>query len=261
MACGLRADVPVIITGRTAAVETSIIVALSRQDTLRRHLDVVANNLANMNTIAFKADRMMFAEHLVRTGSADAKAGDAIAFVRDIATISDPADGKLEQTGGDLDVAVVGEGYLAVETPAGERYTRDGHLRLDETGQLVTHDGLPVLTQGGAPLLFGQQDTQISIARDGTVSSEMGDLGRLRVVRFAHPERLRAVAGGLMESDEQPQDIAAPVLLQGALESSNVQPIVEMERLIDLHRAYDQARALIDREDDRIRKMLQAYAG
>ena len=140
------------------------------------------------------------------------------------------------------------------------RYTRNGHLRLDGTGQLVTDDGLPVLTQGGAPLLFGPQDTRISIARDGAVSSETGDLGRLRVVRFAHPERMQAVAGGLMVSDEQPEDMAAPVLLQGMLESSNVQPIVEMERLIDLHRAYDQARALVDREDDRIRKMLQAYA-
>lgn len=249
-----------ITTGRTTAMETSIIVALSRQDTLRRHLDVVANNLANMNTTAFKAERMMFTEQLVRAGSAGGRGGDAIAFVRDVATVRDPADGKLEQTGGDLDVALAGEGYLAVDTPAGERYTRNGHLRLDGTGQLVTDDGLPVLTPGGAPLLFGPQDTRISIARDGAVSSETGDLGRLRVVRFAHPERMQAVAGGLMESDEQPEDVAAPVLLQGMLESSNVQPIVEMERLIDLHRAYDQARALVDREDDRIRKMLQAYA-
>jgi flagellar basal-body rod protein FlgF len=242
-------------------METSILVALSRQDTLRRHLDVVANNLANMNTTAFKTERMMFADHLVRTGSADGRTGDAIAFVRDVATVRDPADGKLEQTGGDLDVALVGEGYLVVDTPMGERYTRDGHLRLDETGRLVTNDGLPVLTQGGAPLLLGPQDTRISIAHDGTVTSEMGDLGRLRVVRFAHPERMQAVAGGLITSDESPQEVTAPMLLQGMLEGSNVQPIVEMERLIDLHRAYDQAQVLIAREDDRIRKMLQAYTG
>ena len=241
-------------------METSIIVALSRQDTLQRHIDVVANNLANMNTTAFKAERMMFTDHLVRTGSGDHRVGDAIAFVRDLATVRDLADGKLEQTGGDLDLALVGEGYFVVSTPEGERYTRDGQLRLDQAGQLVTEDGLPVLTQSGAPLVFGPQDTRISIARDGAVSSEMGDLGRLRVVRFAHPERMQPVAGGLMASDEQPEDVAAPALMQGMLESSNVQPIVEMERLIDLHRAYDQARVLVDREDDRIRKMLQAYA-
>jgi flagellar basal-body rod protein FlgF len=242
-------------------METSIIVALSRQDTLRRHLDVVANNLANMNTIAFKAERMMFADHLMRAGSGDHPANDAIAFVRDVATVRDPADGKLEETGGDLDVALLGEGYLVVDSPGGQCYTRDGHLRLDETGQLVTDDGLPVLTQGGAPLLFDAQDTRISIAYDGTVSSEMGDLGQLRVVRFAHPERMQSVGGGLFETDEKPEDVVAPTVLQGMLESSNVQPIIEMERLIDLHRAYDQARVLIDREDDRIRKMLQAYTG
>jgi flagellar basal-body rod protein FlgF len=242
-------------------METSIIVALSRQDTLRRHLDVVANNLANMNTISFKAERMMFTDHLVRAGSGDHGAGDAIAFVRDVATVRDPTDGKLEETGGDLDVALLGEGYLVVDTPTGPRYTRDGHLRLDETGQLVTNDGLPVLAQGGAPLLFDAQDTRINIAHDGTLSSEMGDLGQLRVVRFAHPERMQSVGGGLFETDEKPEDVATPTVLQGMLESSNVQPIIEMERLIDLHRAYDQARVLIDREDDRIRKMLQAYTG
>lgn len=242
-------------------METSIIVALSRQDTLRRHLDVVANNLANMNTISFKAERMMFTDHLVRAGSGDHGLGDAIAFVRDLATVRDPADGKLEETGGDLDVALLGDGYLVVDSPDGPRYTRDGHLRLDETGQLVSNDGLPVLAQGGAPVLFDAQDTQINIAKDGTVSSEMGDLGQLRVVRFAHPERMRSVGGGLFETDEKPEDVTTPTVLQGMLESSNVQPIIEMERLIDLHRAYDQARALIDREDDRIRKMLQAYTG
>ena len=203
----------------------------------------------------------MFADYLVQAGSADGATGDAIAFVRDFATVRDPSEGKLEETGGDLDVALAGEGYLVVQTPQGERYTRDGHLRLDEAGQLVTDDGLPVLAQGGTPLLFGPEDTRIAIARDGTVSSESGDLGRLRVVRFAHPERMQSVAGGLMTSDEPPQDVAAPTLLQGMLEGSNVQPIVEMERLIDLHRAYDQARVVIDREDDRIRKMLQVYTG
>jgi flagellar basal-body rod protein FlgF len=242
-------------------METSILVALSRQDTLGRQLDVVANNLANMNTTAFKAERMMFADYVMQAGLAGGATGNAIAFVRDLATVRDPSVGRLEETGGDLDVALAGEGYLVVQTPMGERYTRDGHLRLDEAGQLVTDDGLPVLTQGGTPLLFDPQDTRIGIARDGTVSSETGDLGRLRVVRFARPEQMQSIAGGLMTSNEKPEDVVAPVLLQGMLESSNVQPIIEMERLIDVHRAYDQARVLIDREDDRIRKMLQVYTG
>ena len=81
------------------------------------------------------------------------------------------------------------------------------------------------------------------------------------MVRFAKPERLQAVEAGLMTSDEKPQAVAAPVVLQGMLERSNVQPIVEMTRMIDTQRAYDQARVMIEREDDRIRKMMQAYIG
>lgn len=242
-------------------METSILVALSRQDTLARQLDIVANNLANMNTTGFKAESVMFTEYLMHAGLGAAGTGDAIAFVHDIGTLRDSADGKLEQTGGDLDVAIEGDGHLVVATPEGERYTRNGHLRLDETGQLVTESGNPVLTQGGTPVLFSPTDAQINIAADGTVSSASGELGRLRVVRFTHPELLHASPDGLLTSDEQPQDVSAPVLMQGMLEGSNVQPIVEMQRLIDLHRAYDEARALVDREDDRIRKMLQVYAG
>jgi flagellar basal-body rod protein FlgF len=105
-------------------METSILVALSRQDTLGRQLDVVANNLANMNTTAFKAERMMFADYVMQAGSAGGATGNAIAFVRDLATVRDPSVGRLEETGGDLDVALAGEGYLVVQTPMGERYTR-----------------------------------------------------------------------------------------------------------------------------------------
>ena len=114
----------------------------------------------------------------------------------------------------------------------------------------------------GAPVQVGLDDTRITIARDGTISSETRDLGRLDVVRFARPQKLSAVEGGLMMAgDEQPETVASPIVLQGMLEGSNVEPIAEIERLIEVQRAYDQARQLVDREDDRIRKMLQTYAG
>lgn len=242
-------------------MENSIIVALTRQDTLRRQMDVVANNLANMNTTAFKGERMLFVDHLVPTPSGGDRMGDAIALVRDIATVRDLAPGELKETGGDLDIAIAGDGYLTVTTPNGPRYTRDGHFQLNENGELVTQNGLPVMAQG-APVQLGLDDTQITIARDGTISSESRELGRLDVVRFANPQMLSAVEGGLMMAgDEQPTPVASPVVLQGVLEGSNVEPIVEIERLIEVQRAYDQARQLVDREDDRIRKMLQTYAG
>lgn len=242
-------------------MESSIVVALTRQDTLHRQLEVVANNLANMNTTAFKAERMLFVEHLVPTPSGGERMDDTISLVRDVATVRDVAAGELQETGGDLDVAIAGDGYFSVATPFGPRYTRNGHLRLNESGELVTSQGLPVLAQG-APVQVGLDDTRISIARDGTISSETRELGKLDIVRFARQQKLSAVEGGLMMAgDEQPETVASPNVLQGMLEGSNVEPIAEIDRLIEVQRAYDQARQLVDREDDRIRKMLQTYAG
>lgn len=243
------------------AVETSLIVSLTRQDTLRRELDVVANNLANMNSTAYKGERMLFAEHLVSTPSGGDWMGDAVALVRDTATVHDLSPGEMRETGNDLDVAIESDGYFVVSTPQGPRYTRDGHLRLNENGELVSGRGYTVLADG-APVQMGLDDTQITIAPDGTVSSEARVLGKLDVVRFARPQRLQAAEGGLMTAgDEAPQPVASPSLRQGVLEGSNVEPIKEIDRLIQVQRAYDQARQLAEREDDRIRKMLQTYAG
>ena len=243
------------------AMETSIIVGLTRQDTLRRELDVVANNLANMNSTAYKGERMLFAEHLVPTPSGGDRMGDAVALVRDAATVRDLSPGEFRETGSDFDVAIEGDGYFVVSTPLGPRYTRDGHLRLNENGELVSGRGFPVLA-GGAPVQVSLDDTQIAIAQDGTISSETRVLGKLDLVRFARPQRLQAAEGGLMMAgDEQPEAVALPAIRQGMLEGSNVEPITEIDRLIQVQRAYDQARQLAEREDDRIRKMLQTYAG
>jgi len=241
-------------------MENGILVALSRQAGLRRQLDIVANNVANLDTTAFKGESLMFVEHMVRTAEHGQKLGEPIAFVRDVASVRDLSEGTLKETGNDLDVAISGDGYFAVQTPFGARYTRDGHFRLDEQGQLVTAHGIPLETQSGTPITLSPQDTQIVIARDGTVSSEIGPLDKLKVVRFERPQDLQAVEGGLLQTEDSPQDVTAPVLVQGKLEGSNVQPVLEMARLIEVHRSYEQVSSLVDREDDRLRKMLQTYA-
>ncbi len=242
-------------------METSLLVVLTRQNALRQDLDVVANNLANMNSTAFKASRLLFAEHLVPTPSGGERMGDALALVRDVTSVRDLAVGSLRETGNDLDVAIESNGYLAVSTPMGPRYTRDGHLRLNETGELVCEQGFPVLADG-APVQVGLDDINIAIAADGTISSEARVLGKLDVVGFARPQRLQAGEGGLLAAgDETPQPVALPGVHQGMLEGSNVEPIAEIDRLIQVQRAYDQARKLADREDDRLHKMLQTYAG
>ena len=172
-------------------METTSIIAMSRQAVLAREMSVVANNLANLNTTAYKSEKMMFVEHLVKSRGGHSFIPTKLAFVRDVAQVRDVAPGPINPTGNPLDVALQKEGYFVVDTPDGERYTRNGRFQLDEQGQLVTQHGFPVQSAAGAPFFFGPEDLKIEIAGDGTVSTNNGDLGKLRVVRFADEQRLQ----------------------------------------------------------------------
>jgi len=241
----------------SGTMETSTFIALSRQTALRRQMDVVANNIANMSTTGFKGERMMFVEHLVKSQGGERILGDKISYVRDIATMRDLSAGPLEQTGNPLDVAIEDEGYFVIQSDSGNRYTRNGRFQLDESGQLVTASGGSVLSDGGQPFFFAPGDTKISIARDGTVSTQNGDLGRIAVVNFANEHQLRPGAGGLYSTEAAPQPLENPGLVQGMLEGSNIQPVVEMARMIEVHRTYDGVKGFIEKEDERMRRMIR----
>jgi flagellar basal-body rod protein FlgF len=241
-------------------MENTLLVATSHQDALRRQMEVIAHNFANMNTNGFKRERMMFVDHLVRGAGGDAPSDKSLAFVRDVATYRDLSDGNLTQTGNPLDVAIEGDGFFVVGSPEGERYSRNGSFVLNDEGQLVTGNGMPVLSGGGQPVYFSTADTEITISRDGTISTENGVLGRLRIVRFENPHGMRRIEGGLMSSDAIPEEVVAPRVVQGMVEGSNVEPILEMERMISVHRAYESSKKLVDGENERIRKMIQVYA-
>lgn len=250
-------------------METSSYIALSRQSGLRRQMDVVANNLANMNTTAFKSEKMMFVEHLVKSRSSESFIPIKLAFSRDIAQFRDMREGPIKTTGNPLDLAVRKDGFFVIETPGGERYTRNGRFRLDQEGQVVTQSGFPVLSSAGTPLFLSPEDKDITVATDGTFSTNNGDLGKLRIVRFNDPQRLQRLADGLYSAkkpdgvsgaDLQPEDVEGPSIIQGALEGSNVQPIIELTRMIEVNRAYDSVKKFIDKEDDRQKKMIQQLA-
>jgi flagellar basal-body rod protein FlgF len=241
-------------------MENTSLIALSRQGALRRQMAVIANNVANMNTTGFKGDKVMFVEHMVRSKGGERIYGDKIAFVRDIATVRDTSEGPLKTTDNPLDVAIRGEGFLVVQTDQGLRYTRNGRMQLDPSGQLVSQHGYPVLSEDGEPITFATQDKEINISRDGSVSTDSGDLGRLRVVRFANEQNLRITSGGLYSSEEQPEDMVDRDIVQRTLEGSNVVPIIEMARMIEVNRTYDSVSKMIQREDERMKKMIQEYA-
>lgn len=238
-------------------METTSMIALSRQGALRRQLNVVANNIANANTHGYKSERMMFIEHVTRTRGGDTNpVFQKMSFVRDIATATDTRDGNIEKTGNPFDVAIAGDGYFVLETAAGERFTRNGHFQLDSTGQLVAENGAPVLTEDG-PLTLGAEDTEITIAPDGSITTANGVIGRLRIVTFENPQRLERGAAGIFTSRDPAQPAENPQLIQGALEQSNVEPVLEITRMIDIHRRFDSVKDFLRREDERQIRMVR----
>ncbi len=241
-------------------MENTSIIALSKQAAIKRELGVIANNIANMNTTGFKTERLMFVEHLVRSRGGNKIGGERQSYVRDIATVRDFSDGALQQTGNSLDLAIKEDGYFVIGTPSGERYTRSGNFQLDQDGQLVTRTGNPVLSKEREPFFFSPEDRDIAIAMDGTISTENGTLGKLNIVKFANPHELKVVSGGLYSSTRVPQTDDTPVVLQGMLENSNVQPIVEMTRMIEASRAFESIKNFIEKEDARIKQMMDAYS-
>lgn len=241
-------------------MEASSYVALSRQSGLRRQMDIVANNLANMSTSGYKGEKLMFIEHLAKSNGGHRPIAEKVSYVRDIATVRDHSEGPLETTGNPLDLAISGEGYFTIQTDQGNKYTRNGRFQLDQGGQLVNQQGFPVLADGGQPIFFAPGDMNISVARDGTVATDNGDLGKLSLVSFENQQELRPGAGGLFSTEATPQAVESPNIQQGMLEGSNVLPIIEMSRMIDVHRTYDNVKKFIEREDDRMRQMVRDLA-
>jgi flagellar basal-body rod protein FlgF len=241
-------------------MENSLLVGLSRQMVLSRELEVVANNIANLNTNGFKADNSMFEEYLMplarenRFGVADRR----VSFVNDLGTWHDMRPGSVQQTGNPLDIAIDGSAFLEVQTPAGLRYTRNGALQINAQGQLVTADGSPVMGENG-PIVFQQLDRNVSIAPDGRITVNDGPdsrtesvRGKLRLVSFAQMNLLEK--DGATNFAPRPGAVPAPVtngrVIQGALEKSNVSPVLEMTRMIEITRAYTQVSQLLQQESD-----------
>jgi flagellar basal-body rod protein FlgF len=247
-------------------MQNTVLVGLSRQVALARELDVVANNIANLDTTGYKADGSLFEEYLSTAARADAT-GSRVSFVRDRGIWHNMSQGPTERTGNPLDVAVDGDAFLVVQTPRGERYTRNGSMQINATGQLVTSDGNPVLGDGG-PIALQPNDRQVSISRDGTISVREGTSkvdsvrGKLRLVSFANPQRLQKDGGSGFRAPNgvQPQSDTKAGIVQGAVEKSNVRGVVEMSRMIEITRSYTQIAALMQQQHDLSQSALDKLA-
>ena len=238
-------------------MQNAILVGLSRQVALAREMDVVANNIANLNTTGYKADGSVFEEYLSSNARADLT-GTRVSFVRDRGMWHNMSQGAAERTGSPLDVAIDGPGFLVVQTPQGDRYTRNGSMQINAAGQLVTSDGYAVLGDGG-PITLQPNDRQIQISRDGTLSVREGTSnvdsarGKIRLVTFANPQQLQKDGNGTFNpiGGAQPQPAEATSgLIQGSIEKSNVRGVVEMSRMIEITRAYTQIDGLLQQQND-----------
>ncbi len=243
-------------------MENALLVGLSRQMALGRELDVIANNLANVTTNGFKARSSRFAEYLMPKAAGDAfqRPDRRVSYVIDGGTPLDPSSGAVETTGNPLDAAIKGDGFFVVQTPAGERYSRAGAFQVDATGRLVTNDGNPVLGEAG-PITFGPQETGAAIAPDGTVSTTQGQRGKLRLVRFDDLRALKNEGGNVFSSAVPAQPAGTTSRIEpGAVERSNVKPVLEMTRLMEVNRAYASIAAMVGRMDELKRSALSRLA-
>ncbi len=215
-------------------------VALSAQLAVLHETDVIANNLANMSTTGYKGQHVAFAQFLSQTGD-----GTPIAYVQEQGISRDPSQGTINTTGNPLDVAIRGDGYFTIQTPLGNRYTRNGHFMLDSTGEIVTSQGYPVLSDNGSPLVVPEGSGQITIGADGSVGTAQGQIGTLGVVTFPDQQAMTETTGGYFMTDQTPQAPTDTKLMQGALEGSNVEPIIEITRLLAAQRSVDYTKTFV----------------
>jgi flagellar basal-body rod protein FlgF len=251
-------------------MENALLIGLARQTALQRELDVVANNIANINTTGFKADGMVFAAFLQNRAGADPSSPGNRRPSLENMSWHDMSQGTIQQTGGPLDVAIDGGGMLVVQTAQGERYTRNGALQLNNLGELVTLSGDKVMGDNG-PIVLQPTDRDIVISKNGTIKVREGvsltsdsTRGKLRLVSFANPQQLRKEGASTYAAPDGVQPVplteANSHVLQGAIEKSNVRPVIEMSRMIELTRSYSEVATILQQQGDMRKNSIQQLA-
>lgn len=233
---------------RRRTMDNAFMVGLSAQQVLRQRIDATANNLANMTTAGFKAERLVMRE-LNQEPAAATNTPNDIAFVDAWMLQRDFGAGPIERTGNPLDVAIDGEGFFRVQTAAGEAFTRDGRFSLNDQGQLITRDGDLVQGDGG-PITLDPELGEVTIRPDGAILQGATEAGKLSVVAFDTPEALEKVGGNLWRATgEAPRPPENMRIAPGSVEGSNVNAVVELTQMIEISRAYESISRMITQSD------------
>ena len=238
-------------------MDNALYVGLSRQMVLRREMDIVANNIANADTSGFKVESLMTKEQ-PGPPAFTLQGPKPVKFVSANGVARDFGQGGLHRTDAPLDLAIEGQGFFKVTTKDGDRYTRDGRFRTDDLGRLTTQAGQTVADEGGGEITLDLQKGQITIAPDGTVSQGSERVGKVGVYKFDTLSVLEKKGDNLLAntSNSQPAPAIDAKVRQGMLEESNVKPILEITRMIEVSRAYEQVTRMMDSQAELTRSTI-----
>lgn len=228
-------------------------ITLTRQSGLMREMQVVANNIANAATTGFRQEGVVFSEYV-----RGVRGGASLSMGNGNGRQTSFEQGNLTQTGGTFDFAIEGDGYFLIQTPNGERLTRAGSFTPNGAGDLVTQDGYNVLDAGGAPVFVPPDARSIAVSPDGTISADGALVGQIGLVTPVNPGAMIRESGVMFSADEGFEPSENARITQGFVESSNVDPISQLARMIEVQRAYEMGQSFLDSEDERVRRAMDA---
>lgn len=224
---------------------------LTRQSGLMREMQVVAHNIANISTTGFRREGVIFSEYVKRVED-----GPSVSMATANTRHLDLRQAGISQTGADFDFAIQGEGFFLIETPQGQALTRAGSFTPNSDGELVNGDGNRLLDLGGAPIFIPPDAGTVAMAADGTLSAKGRPLAQIGLWQPGNPLEMTH-QGGTVFTSSAVEPAEGATLLQGFVEDSNVNPISEIARMISVQRAYELGQNFLEKEDERMRGLIQ----
>lgn len=234
-------------------MENSLYIGMSREAALKTAMDLTANNIANVNTSGYRGQNPLFKEMVEKPPNDP----ERLSFVMDYGQYDNTKAGPVQVTGNTFDVALEGPGFFGVQTPNGVQYTRGGNFTVGINGELMTASGYKVASAGGGSITVPENAKDITITSSGEISTTEGSIGKLMVKEFDNAQSLTPQGSGLYKTDEPGRDATETKVRQGVLEGSNVQPVIEMTRMIEISRDYQSIQRFVQAEHDRMKGAIE----